>query len=427
MKTIFTFISLLFLIISCNKNASDISQLIREPMLSSQEMYSPTEKSAIQNKFTQTKIAIEKNNQNLKAWVGMMEVYLLQSRVSGDHQYAELINEICTMLLKNKKINAEEKFEILSYQATALLSLHEFAKGLALAKEASSIVPANAAIIGAMIDANVELGNYKEAVMLSDKMINLRPDLRSYSRVSYLRELHGDVDGAVEAMTEAVKSGIPGNEDCEWSRVLLAKLYIQQKKYDYAKMHLTIALENRPGYKPAFDAMTHMYVVMGDGINAKKMLDEFTSLYKKNSFAATTEYANLISDNTAKKQAYMQLLQSIDLHANQLPAQNSKYLVSSKLKQEKIDHTMKQIALEKAKYMIDLNQDANGAMPYLSYEYKIRPNNIEVNKYLAKAYLLLNDINSASIHINKAQSTGWKDNDLMTISAQIKNTITVAK
>ncbi len=46
------------------------------------------------------------------------------------------------------------------------------------------------------MDANVELGNYDEAVKLADKMVEIRPDLRSYSRVSYLREIHGDVDGA---------------------------------------------------------------------------------------------------------------------------------------------------------------------------------------------------------------------------------------
>jgi hypothetical protein len=39
------------------------------------------------------------------------------------------------------------------------------------------------------VDGNVEMGNYDSAVAFADKMVALRPDLTSYSRVSYLREI----------------------------------------------------------------------------------------------------------------------------------------------------------------------------------------------------------------------------------------------
>lgn len=55
--------------------------------------------------------------------------------------------------------------------------------------------PYNADIYGALVDANVELGNYKEAVAMCDKMLSIRPDLRSSSRASYIRQIFGDNNG----------------------------------------------------------------------------------------------------------------------------------------------------------------------------------------------------------------------------------------
>lgn len=68
----------------------------------------------------------------------------------------------------------------------------------------------NAYVFGLLTDAHLELGNYSEAILMADKMVGLRPDLRSYSRISYLRELHGDVPGAIEAIQLAITAGYPG-------------------------------------------------------------------------------------------------------------------------------------------------------------------------------------------------------------------------
>jgi hypothetical protein len=56
----------------------------------------------------------------------------------------------------------------------------------------------NANAHGVMGDALVELGRYDEAFVQIQRMVDLRPDLSSYARVSYARELQGDVVGAAE-------------------------------------------------------------------------------------------------------------------------------------------------------------------------------------------------------------------------------------
>jgi hypothetical protein len=42
-------------------------------------------------------------------------------------------------------------------------------------------------------DAEVELGRYKAAPLALQKWVDLKPELSSYARVSYFRELHGSL------------------------------------------------------------------------------------------------------------------------------------------------------------------------------------------------------------------------------------------
>jgi len=79
------------------------------------------------------------------------------------------------------------------------------------------------------------MGNYDTAVDKADKMVSIRPDLRSYSRISYLREIHGDNTGAIDAMKLAVDAGAAGDEATEWARIQLAKLYEHTGQLKYAK------------------------------------------------------------------------------------------------------------------------------------------------------------------------------------------------
>ena len=92
------------------------------------------------------------------------------------------------------------------------------------ASGARALAPYHAAAYGVIGDAQVELGRYDEAVETVQAMVDLRPDLSSYSRVSYLRELMGDREGALVAMEQAVTAGSGYAENVAWVRVQLGNL-----------------------------------------------------------------------------------------------------------------------------------------------------------------------------------------------------------
>ena len=106
-----------------------------------------------------------------------------------------------------------------------------------------------------MCDANVELGHYDEAVAAVDKMMSARPDLRSYARASYLRELHGDRMGAVEAMKFAADAGAAGQENRSWALYNLGNIFLNWGKLDTAEFIYKGILEERPNYAYAMSGL----------------------------------------------------------------------------------------------------------------------------------------------------------------------------
>ena len=133
-------------------------------------------------------------------------------------------------------------------QGSLALSRHEFAQAITWGEKAKTINPFRAQIYGVIGDAEIELGRYTDAIQTIQKMINTRPDLSSYSRVSYVRELHGDVDGAIEAMRKAVESGNPQHESTLWSQYQLGNLYFNKGDLAQAEQQYQAALQVKPDY-----------------------------------------------------------------------------------------------------------------------------------------------------------------------------------
>ena len=74
------------------------------------------------------------------------------------------------------------------------------------------------------VDALVELGRYGEARRVLQRLANLKPNLSTYARVSYFRELHGDLRGAASALALASAAGGPAPENAAAIDVLRGDL-----------------------------------------------------------------------------------------------------------------------------------------------------------------------------------------------------------
>jgi tetratricopeptide (TPR) repeat protein len=131
-----------------------------------------------------------------------------------------------------------------------LLGKHEFAAAREEARKLNKKMPDDVMVYGFLTDANIELGDYKEAEESAQLMLDLRPgNLPGLTRAAYLRELFGDIDGAVDLMNMALQSTPPNQvEDAAWIVTQIAHLELAVGKSAEAEKQLEHALVLFPGY-----------------------------------------------------------------------------------------------------------------------------------------------------------------------------------
>ncbi len=140
---------------------------------------------------------------------------------------------------------------LLTERGALELSRHDFRAGLRDGRAAHSAAPTLTRPYGVIVDGLVELGRYGEAERVLQQMVDRKPDLASYSRVSYLRELHGDIPGAQSALRLAVSAGGESAENVAYVQTLLGNLELASGHQVAARRAYREALFHFASYVPA--------------------------------------------------------------------------------------------------------------------------------------------------------------------------------
>lgn len=206
----------------------------------------------------QSRLSQDSNNSRLQA--DLATLYLQYVRESGDPSYYNKADALLHQVLATdpKDLSALVQMGNLS------LARHDFQAALQWGKQATAVDDHHWLAYGIIGDAHVELGQYDDAQAAFDKMVTLRPDINSYSRISYMRELLGDMNGAIQAMTLATRAGLPNSEPSNWARVQLGNLYFNTGKLDQAELLYKTSLELYPAYIHALAGMGRVRAARGD-------------------------------------------------------------------------------------------------------------------------------------------------------------------
>lgn len=359
------------------------------------ELAKAAEWQKTQAKVAELKQRIAAKPTDTKPRLQIATIYIAEARITGEHPYYyPAIHKILDGVLYLDPQN----FEATVLKASVCLSQHKFQEAKELGEKAKELNPNNAYVYGILVDANVELGHYREAIAASDKMQELKPSLEAYSRASYLREIFGDFKGSIEAMKMAVEAGLPGSEPQCWSRNTLADLYFRTGELDKAEAQHRMNLLLRPSYAFSMAGLAKIEAKRNHYDKALQLLDSATAILPEFSFHE--QIADIYAAQGANEKAM------------------AKYEDVQKML-EKDAASGHSVSLEMAKLFTKMGR-LDEAEKYALQEYKIRSTNIDVEKELAWIYYKKNNAGKAKELIQLANSTHSKDPELRERTKQIE-------
>lgn len=228
---------------------------------------SPAERS-----IAQANSMIAKNPKNFEAYNALALALSRRARETSDVKFYAQGEEALKKSFEISPDNFDGKRILVWLQ----LGKHEFAAAREEARKLNKKMPDDVMVCGFLTDANIELGDYKEAEEAAQRMLDLRPgNLPGLTRAAYLRELFGDVEGAVDLMNVAFQSTPPSQvEDAAWILTQIAHLDLAVGKTAEAEKQLEHALVLFPGYHYALGSLAKVRIQEKRYAEAIQLLDQ---------------------------------------------------------------------------------------------------------------------------------------------------------
>ena len=237
------------------------------------------------------------------SYLDLSSAYMQKVRETGDPTYYPKVEA----LLKKAGELDPGNGDLLAMDGVLALSRHDFAGALVFGKQALATNTDQSRYYGVVADAQIELGQYTEAVNSLQEMVNRRPDFASFTRIAQARELYGDPEGAEQSLQAAIEAGASVPENVAWAYVQVGNLEFNMGHLDEAAKQYDIALNTFPNYQMALAGNAQVAVARGD-------LETGASLYQQAFKAAPLPaYAIALGDIYTKQGDAVKAKQQFDL------------------------------------------------------------------------------------------------------------------
>jgi len=203
--------------------------------------------------------AVRAAPESVDAYALLGEAYLTRARATGDPSLYARADRVLRTALRRDPRNVAA----LVGAGTLAGLRHDFREQLRLGLEARRVAPGLARPYTVIADAQIELGRYADAARSTQRLVNLKPGLPAYARVSYYRELTGDPAGAVGAMRFAASAG-GAPESLAYVQALSGNLELARGRPGAARDAYTASLRTVPDYSDALEGLARVDAARGD-------------------------------------------------------------------------------------------------------------------------------------------------------------------
>ena len=181
------------------------------------------------------------NGGKAEVWVSLGDTLAQRQRESTDQTYFDFAEAAYQQALRLKP----DTVDAMTGLAWVEGGRHRFDASQEWARKALVLAPESADAYGILGDAALELGDYEAATDHYQKMMDLRPDLSSWSRGAWLLWLTGDQVQATSLMEKAIRAGAAFAENTAWCRARLATMLIHDGAFVAASKALEPSLRER--------------------------------------------------------------------------------------------------------------------------------------------------------------------------------------
>jgi tetratricopeptide (TPR) repeat protein len=170
--------------------------------------------------------------------------YQQRAREIGDPAYYRLSE---TALRRASAAGGPEAL-IAQGEATLANTRHRFRDGLRLARQALRLDPTGGSAYGALGDALLNIGRYRQAFRVYDLMALKAPGIASFTRVASARELIGRPKAAIAADELALEADATIPEQVAWTMTQIGNVEFNMGRLAAAGNAYRRALRRFPGY-----------------------------------------------------------------------------------------------------------------------------------------------------------------------------------
>lgn len=174
-----------------------------------------------------------------KSWIEAGDALAQLQRESEHARYYDAAEAVYAEALRLAPVNVDA----LTGMAWVTGGRHQFDKSIDWGKQALAVDSQCIEAYGILGDAALELGDYDMAFENYQIMMDLRPDLSSWSRGAHLLWVTGEKGKALALMGKAIGAGAPFAENTAWCRIRMATMLFDDGALPAAEQNIRPLLE----------------------------------------------------------------------------------------------------------------------------------------------------------------------------------------